>query len=319
METPQKRRKEDTPVWLWRLECAEYDPELGLGHGPVAPRPRASFRQEAQEGSRDLPAGESVDHAFLLEKEGGERVLFLGDRMRTLNREDSPSSRLPWLKADSPESEGPDASAGSSDEAIPDIASISAGMAAEEEVAEEVTTWRAERDLQRRRMAMAKSFLVLTERMHRCRKRKELLDTLSEMAHEVLESSTTLLYFREEATPHDGSDSGRLAPRPTPELRERGLALEPLPSGAMEGLCGPMVLTAPMLEAGEEPELAGLLDAMRGLEGVSAAAVPIGEAGLLVVLERRQGRVFDDEDCFFLRSIARTVEERLARVHSGIK
>ena len=308
METSPQRRKEDTPVWLWRLQTAEY--------GPLPGRTRASSWQEVEEESRGTggqgpanPSPESTlgegfadsgpthadDHALLLEREGEDPILLLGEEVRRLERESLQAPRLPWLQdeSSSPASDGA--------------------------VVEEVTAWRAERDLQRRRMAMAKRFLVLTERVHRCRKRKELLDALSEMAHEVLESSTTLLYLRETSTPQDGSDPGRLNPRPTPELRKRGLALEPLPSGAMEGLCGPMVLTAPMLEEGEEPELAGLLDAMRGLEGVSAAAVPIGEAGLLVVLERRQGRVFDDEDCFFLRSIARTVEERLARVHSGIK
>jgi len=308
METSPQRRKEDTPVWLWRLQTAEYGPlpsrtgasswqevkEESRGadrQGPADPSPEST----SGDGSTDSGPAHADDHALLIEKEGEDPILFLGEGVRRLERESRQAPRLPWLQ---------------------DERSSSASDGA---VVEEVTSWRAERDLQRRRMAMAKSFLVLTERVHRCRKRKELLDTLSEMAHEVLESSTTLLYLREASTPQDGSDPGRLNPRPTPELRERGLALEPLPSGAMEGLCGPMVLTAPMLEAGEEPELAGLLDAMRGLEAVSAAAVPIGEAGLLVVLERRQGRVFDDEDCFFLRSIARTVEERLARVHSGIK
>jgi len=131
--------------------------------------------------------------------------------VRRLERESRETPRLPWLQdeASSPASDGT--------------------------VVEEVTAWRAERDLQRRRMAMAKTFLVLTERVHRCRKRKELLDTLAELAHEVLESSTTLLYLREASTPHEGSDSGRLAPHPTPELRARRLILEPLPTEAMEG------------------------------------------------------------------------------------
>ncbi len=308
METSPQRRKEDTPVWLWRLQTAEY--------GPLPGRTRASFWQEAEEESRAEgrkdaagPSPESTsgdrtavsapthanDHALLIEKEGEDPILFFGERVRRLERELRETPRLPWLQDE-----------GSS-------------SASDGTVVEEVTAWRAERDLQRRRMAMAKTFLVFTERVHRCRKREELLDTLSEMAHEVLESSATLLYLREQSRPHDGPDSGRLAPRPTPELRDRGLTLKPLPIGAMEGLCGPMVLTAQMLEAGEEPELAGLLDAMRGMEAVSAAAVPLGEAGLLVVLERRQGRAFDDEDCFFLRSIARTAEERLAKVHSGIR
>ena len=309
METSPQRRKEDTPVWLWRLQTAEYGPlpggtrasfwqeteetSRGAGRqGPAAPSPEST----SEDGSSDSGPAHADDHALLFEEEGKDPILPLGEGVRRLEGESPQAPRLPWLQdeSSSPASDGA--------------------------VVEEVTAWRAEREVQRRRMAMAKSFLVLTERVHRCRKREELLDTLSEMAHEVLESSATLLYLREEQSrPLDGSDPGRLNPRPTPELRGRGLALEPLPSGAMEGLCGPVVLTAPMLEAGEEPELAGLLGAMRGLEGVSAAAVPIGEAGLLVVLERRQGRVFDDEDCFFLRSIARTVEERLARVHSGIK
>jgi len=308
METSPQRRKEDTPVWLWRLQTAEYGPLPGRTgasswqevkeesrgadrQGPADPSPEST----SGDGSTDSGPAHADDHALLIEKEGEDPILFLGEGVRRLERESRQAPRLPWLQ---------------------DERSSSASDGA---VVEEVTSWRAERDLQRRRMAMAKSFLVLTERVHRCRKRKELLDTLAELAHEVLESSTTLLYLREASTPQDGSDSGRLAPHPTPELRARRLILEPLPTEAMEGLCGPMVLTAQTLEGGEEPELAGLLDAMRGMEAASAAAVPLGEEGLLVVLERRQGRVFDDEDCFFLRSIARTVEERLARVHSGIK
>lgn len=308
METSPKRRKEDTPVWLWRLQAAEY--------GPLPGPPRGSFWQEAEgespaagpQRSADPspePTSEdrsavpgpapAEDHALLIEQEGEDPILFFGERVRRLERELREPSRLPWLQ----------------DETSPPTS--------DDTVVEEVTTWRAERDLQRRRMAMAKTFLVFTERMHRSRKREELLDTLSEMAHQVLESSATLLYLREESMGDQDSGAGRLTPRPIPELRDGGLALEPLPTAAMEGLCGPMILTTQMLETGEEPELTGLLDAMRGLEAASAAVVPLGEAGLLVVLERRQGRAFDDEDCFFLRSIARTVEERLAKVHSGVR
>jgi hypothetical protein len=323
METPPQRRKEDVPVWLWRLECAEYGPEHDLGLGPVAPRSRASFWQESQGEPGKVPPGESADHAVLLEKEGGERVLLLGDRMRTLKREGAPSIRLPWLQPDPPETEGLDASPGSSEEAHPEIASPPAGMGAEEEavkeVAEEVATWRAERELQRRRMSMAKSFLVFTERMHRSRKRKEVLDALDEMAHEVLDSSATLLYLREQGSEVKDLESETLVPHLPRERSGDALDLGPLPIRAMAGLCGPTVVTREMLEAGEELDLAPLLDAMRGLKAESASLVALGQAGILVVLERRQGHAFDDEDCFFLRSMAHTAEERLAKVHSGIR
>jgi hypothetical protein len=328
METPKQRRRDDVPLWLWRLECAEYGPDHGPGHDPghvpAAPRSRASFWQEAQEESGRVPSGESADHAFLLEKEGGERVLFLGDRIRRLHREGSTPKRLPWLQADPTESEGPDVPPESteprfSEEDILDLPSASPGRGAEEEVAEEVASWRAERDLQRRRMSMAKSFLVFTERMHRSRKRTEVLDALEEMAHEVLDSSTTLLYLRERGSEAVDMDTETLVLRPPPELTRDAQDLGPIPVRAMSGLCGPTVLTQEMLEAGEEPDLAPLLDAMRSLNAASAALVPLGPAGLLVVMERRQGRAFDDEDCFFLRSIARTAEERLAKVHSGIR
>lgn len=287
MATSPQRPQKDTPVWLWRLQAAE--------DGPLPDRP-ASPSPESTSGDRSSDSGPDhvEDHTLFVERGREDSILFFGERVRQPQSELRAAPRLPWLQEDP------------------------SSRASEGKVVEEVTTWRAERDLQRRRMAMAKIFLVLTERMHRCRKREELLDTLSEMAHKVLESSATLLYLREKS-PQQGSHSGRLTPRSAPMLRARGLALESLPPGAMKGLCGPIVLTAQMLEAGEEPELAGLLDAMRGLEAVSAIAVSLGEAGLLVVFERRQGHAFDDEDCFFLRSIARTVEERLAKVHSGVR
>lgn len=235
------------------------------------------------------------DHALLIQEEGGDRVLILGDRVRRLPREELERN-----------------------EATP-----SWEPQEEDEVAREVTSWKAERDLQRRRVSMAKVLLILTERMQRCRKRGEVLDVLSEMAHQVVEASWTVVYAREggagDAGGTDGAEADRLHPRLHPDLRLDGPALSTVPAEALTAHCGPVVFTAEMLDTGEEPELAGLRDIFHRLGAASLVAVPLGDEGLLVVLERRRRRSFDDEDCFFLRSIARSAEERLARVYSPLR
>jgi hypothetical protein len=341
MKPLPKRRREDVPTWLWRLECSDY--------GPIPPRFPAPMREAPRSEHREAAKARSDgDHALLIQEEGGDRVLFLGDRVRRLPRKEmeafmpmepsrpiEPSraapmepSRAAWL-----ESVAPEAGAGPVPIAGPDRDGDTRSWDAQDEdqVAREVTSWKAERELQRRRVSMAKVLLILTERLHRCRKRDEVLDVLSEMAHQVVEASGTVVYAREAgasgAEGPDGTEGpdgaevpwAALHPRLHPDLQLDGPVLEALPTGALASLCGPSVFTAEMLETGEEPELAGLREVFSRLRAASLLAVPLGDEGLMVVLDPPLRRTFDDEDCFFLRSIARSAEERLARVYSPLR
>lgn len=294
MSTMPNRRKEDVPVWLWRLQAAEEQ--------SLESRPRSDIWAHAgvdpwSRGAAGADVGDA-DHALVVEREGGERILFLGNRVRPLVSPEPPRRPLPWLEGE----EGGASEGGSrTDAPLPD--------AEAREVAEEVLHWRDERDLQRRRVAMAKSFVVLTERLHRCRKREEVLDAVTELAHQVLEASASLLYLQ------SPSGDGVLAPRGGGELEVETDLLPSVPAPVLEGLCTPLIVHRETLNDGGEPELASLgslFDAP--IAAASLAVVGVGRFGLLVLVERRQRRAFDDEDLFFLRSIARTAEERMRRL-----
>jgi hypothetical protein len=310
MSTSPQRRKEDVPVWLWRLQAAEA--------APAESRPRSDIWASAGGGTTDAPATpgdfHTGDHAVVVEQAGGERVLFLGSRVRPLARPEPPLRRLPWLEADVQGGQDPrpqdQVSTQEPTEAGREGPDVSPSH--EQAVAEEVLQWREERDLKRRRMAMATSFVTYTERLHRSRRRAEILATVGEMAHRVLDASETLLLLPDP----DGGDHLVCHHQDGSCGREGDAALT-LPREALEGLGAPVILTQEAVDAEREPELAplgGLLAPGREDRAASLAVAPMEGRGLLVVVERRRGRQWDDEDLFFLRSLARTAEERLRRV-----
>jgi hypothetical protein len=287
MNPSPQRRHGDVPVWLRRLQAYEARPSGSPFWDPASDPAAAS-----------LPDGPG-DYALLVEREEGEAMLFLGDRFRRMDPPKNGGTPMPWLEDSKPGDTNGDAPDPDSSDQL------------DASVAREVALWKAGRTLQVRRAAMAKAYVLLSERVHRTRARKDILDALAELADEVVNGFGTVLYVRGEA--EDGTI--RLIPRPGSRIESQGPSLPTLPTEAATTLTEPAVLLRETLEGGSEPELTGLLGVFEALEATSLVAAPLAGEGLLVVAERRERRRFDDEDCFFLRNVGRMAGAALRKAH----
>lgn len=170
-----------------------------------------------------------------------------------------------------------------------------------------VVAWRKERTRAQRRLELPDRLLAFSEELHRAQTLPAAYATLATHVARVVGGYTGLVFVYENGGP--GTATLRLVEHPRIAGGFAGAELAPtLRFG------GPGLVRCAEVLAGGGGEFARLAPMIRATAAASLPYVPLGDRGLLFVVERRIERVFEPEDWDLLRSIARQAEFALDRI-----
>jgi diguanylate cyclase (GGDEF)-like protein len=172
-----------------------------------------------------------------------------------------------------------------------------------ERAARGVVAWRKERARAQRRLELPDRLLSFSEELHRAQTLAAVHATLVSHVARVVGGYTGLVYM------FDGTSA--LHPVDHPGI-SAGLADCSLSSELRFG--GPGLVNAKDVLAGMGSPFANLVPIIKETGAASMPYVPLGDRGLLFVIERRDERVFEPEDWDLLRSLARQAELALDRI-----
>jgi GGDEF domain-containing protein len=176
--------------------------------------------------------------------------------------------------------------------AVPDPAGPARGAGLENSV------WRREWMRRWRRLRLPEQLLTFYEELGRARTPEQVYSALTEHAVRIVDGYTCVLF-----PPQAGAE--RLRPVPNPRLRFDAARLS-LPAS-------PPLPRAERIAAAEGP-FTGLIALFAEERAASLAHAPFGDGGAILLIERRQGRVFEAEDWALLRTLAVQAEAALERV-----
>lgn len=167
--------------------------------------------------------------------------------------------------------------------------------------------WRRERLRMLRRLELPDRLLAFSEELHRAVTVEAACHAVMDHVGRIVGGYTGLVFLHESSGP--GMDG--LYPVPHRWL-VHGLTGAFLDADLRFG--GPGVIEASDATAGTGSPWAGLASVFRESRAACMARVPLGDRGLLILVERRAARVFEADDWDLLRSIARQAETALDRV-----
>jgi diguanylate cyclase (GGDEF)-like protein len=167
--------------------------------------------------------------------------------------------------------------------------------------------WRRERARALRRMQLPDRLLAFSEELNRAHSLQSVCATLVEHVGRVVGGYTGLVYLHENTGP--GEEGLFLADHP---WISHGLGGGSLSSDLR--FIGPGLVRAGEVMPATGSPFANLAPVFRETSACAMAFVPLGDRGLLLLIERRESRVFEAEDWDLLRSVARQAEVALERV-----
>jgi diguanylate cyclase (GGDEF)-like protein len=167
--------------------------------------------------------------------------------------------------------------------------------------------WRRERARALRRLKLPDRLLAFTEELNRAHSVETVCATLMEHVGRIVGGYTGLVFLHEST----GPDSEALYPVKHGWISS-GLVGSALSADLRFG--GPGLVRDDEVIPGTGSPFGSLAGVFREVGACAVAYVPLGDRGLLLLVERRQGRTFEADDWDLLRSIARQAEVALERV-----
>src|SRR5688572_16142582 len=170
-----------------------------------------------------------------------------------------------------------------------------------------ISAWRRERSRALRRLELPDRLVAFSEELHRATTLQAAYAALATHVARIVGGYTGIVFAYDGAS----GDSGTLRPVEHPgvqfQLSECALSPE-LRFG------GPGLVHAEEVLAAAGGPFSGLAPIVRGTTAAKVAYVPLGERGLLFVIERRAERVVEPEDWDLLLSVARLADLALDRI-----
>jgi diguanylate cyclase (GGDEF)-like protein len=168
-------------------------------------------------------------------------------------------------------------------------------------------SWRRERARALRRLKLPDRLLAFSEELNRAHTLEAVCSVLMEHVGRIVGGYTGVVYLYENAG--DGEDMLTPVEHPWLTLRMTDTTL----SSELRFL-GPGLITADAVLAGVGSQFGNLASVFRESGAAAMAYVPLGDRGMLLLVERRGHRIFEAEDWDLLRSVARQAEVALERV-----
>jgi diguanylate cyclase (GGDEF)-like protein len=192
----------------------------------------------------------------------------------------------------------------------PELRRIERGGSDEElmqRAARGISAWRRERSHTLRRLELPDRLVAFSEELHRAPTLAAVYAALATHVARVVGGYSGIVF----AYDNGGSAAGALRPVEHPGI-DRGLAECAL--GPELRFRGPGLVRADDVLATAGGPFSSLAPIVRATGAATLSYVPLGERGLLVLVERRVERVFGPEDWDLLLSVARLAELALDRV-----
>ncbi len=193
----------------------------------------------------------------------------------------------------------------------PELRVIERGMGGSEllnRAALGAAAWRREQARSLRRLRLPDRLLAFSEELNRAQSLPAVCAALIEHVGRIAGGYTGLVYLHENTGP--GQEG--LFPADHPWLL-RGLGAASLPADLR--FLGPGLISSDEVLPSLGSPFGNLAPVFHEAAAVAAAYVPLGDRGMLLVLERRSHRIFEAEDWDLLRSVARQAEVALERVN----
>jgi hypothetical protein len=162
--------------------------------------------------------------------------------------------------------------------------------------------WRREWKRRWRRLQLADQLTAYSEELERARTAQEVYSALTEHAIRIVGAHTCLVFLRQ-------SESSAVWPLPDARV---GIDLDRLrlrSAPQFAGLIGPTDLAS-----GRDSAFTPLAPLFSEGRAVCLAHAPFANGGMVVLLERRQERVWEAEDWYLLRALTVQAEAALERV-----
>ena len=167
-----------------------------------------------------------------------------------------------------------------------------------------IAAWRRERSRALRRLELPDRLVAFSEELHRATTLRAAYAALATHVARVVGGFTGIVYA------HDGA-AATLRP-----VEHPGLAFGLTECALSSELCfrGPGLVHADEVLATAGGPFSNLAPIIRATSAVTLPYVPLGQRGLLFVVERRAERIFEPEDWDLLRSVARLAELAIDRI-----
>jgi diguanylate cyclase (GGDEF)-like protein len=169
------------------------------------------------------------------------------------------------------------------------------------------TAWRRERARALRRLQLPDRLLSFTEELNRAHSLDAVCSTVMDHVGRIVGGYTGLIFL------HENNGAGNEALYP---VKHRWISNGLVGTALSADLrfIGPGLVPAAEALPGTGSPFGALSSVIREVGACAVAHVPLGDRGLLLVLERRTHRVFEADDWDLFRSVARQTEVALERV-----
>jgi len=167
--------------------------------------------------------------------------------------------------------------------------------------------WRRERARALRRQQLPDRLLAFSEELNRAHSLSAVCNTLMTHAARIVGGYTGLIYMYE----NNGAGEEALHPMEHPWIT---LGLRNCTLSSDLRFRGPGQIHAEEVLPGTGSPFDNLSPLIQETGATTLYYIPLGDLGLLFVIERRQGRTLDADDWDLLRSVARQAEVALERV-----
>lgn len=164
-----------------------------------------------------------------------------------------------------------------------------------------ILAWEIEHGKKREREIALERFVLFVERLTRETTVADVWTALAHHAAAIARGWTALCFTLR--------DDGRLHLHTPAMLDTR---IEPLDAGALVRVFAPGLFTASSLNQDRELLPLDVLFRNRGVHSIGC--ISVGGRGLLVILERREQRVFEPDDWYRMRTIARQADVTIERL-----